>query len=189
MAAPDVNWHDLPDRTDDPRIRRWLPHRAVIALAKRATRGRSYQFMRVVSIDRRLFRPFLLWNARIMPRGKLSRRHTEAVIVRVAVLCRSKYEWTQHRAIGRGVGLTPEEIEAASVDPTNPLLDEQTRQLLAAVPALLEQHALSTESFDALAEFLTPAQILEFVMLVGNYAMLAGALNSFGVPLEKAWDR
>jgi len=24
-------------------------------------------------------------------------------------------------------------------------------------------------------------------MLVGNYAMLAGALNSFGVPLESAW--
>lgn len=145
--------------------------------------------MRVVSIDRRLFRPFLLWNARIMPRGKLERRHTEAVIVRVAVLCRSKYEWTQHRAIGRGVGLTNEEIEAASVDPSNPLLDEHTRTLLAAVPELLEHHALSTDSFDALAEFLTPAQILEFVMLVGNYAMLAGALNSFGVPLEKAWDR
>lgn len=189
MSAPEVNWHDLPDRTDDPRINRWLPHRGVIALARRATRGRSYQFMRVVSIDRRLFRPFLLWNARIMPRGKLDRRQTEAVILRVAVLCRSKYEWTQHRAIGRGVGLSPEEVEAASTDPANPVLDERTRTLLAAIPELLDDRALSSESFDALVEFLTPAQILEFVMLVGNYAMLAGALSSFGVPLEKAWDR
>ncbi len=26
-------------------------------------------------------------------------------------------------------------------------------------------------------------------MLVGNYAMLAGALSTFGVPLEDAWGK
>jgi alkylhydroperoxidase family enzyme len=80
-------WHELPDRTDDPAIRRSLPQRAAIALAKRLTRGRSYQFLRVLSIDRRLFRPFLAFNLRLMPRGRLDRRDTEAVILRTAWLC------------------------------------------------------------------------------------------------------
>lgn len=184
----DHNWYDLPDRTNDPQISRSLLHKAAIRLAKRGTRGRSYQFLRVVSIDRRLFRPFLLWNARLMPRGKLTRKQTEAVILRVGWLVRSKYEWTQHKAIGRAAGLTAEQIAAAASDPTNAVLDEHTRSLLAAVPELLEHHALRPETFDELAQFLTHAQILEFVMLVGNYAMLAGALNTFGVQLESAWQ-
>lgn len=188
MDSTEHNWHDLPDRTNDPQIKRSLLHRGAIRLAKRGTRGRSYQFLRVVSIDRRLFRPFLLWNARLMPRGKLSRKQTEAVILRVGWLVRSKYEWTQHKAVGKGAGLSADQIAAAASDPTNAVLDEQTRSLLAAIPELLEDHALRPETFDGLAKFLTHAQILEFVMLVGNYAMLAGALNTFGVQLERAWQ-
>lgn len=187
--TPSNDWHDLPDRTDDPQIKRSIFHRGVIRLAKRGTKGRSYQFLRVVSIDRRLFRPFLLWNARLMPRGKLSRKQTEAVIVRVAWLVRSKYEWTQHRAIAKAAGLTSDQVAAAASDPTNEVLDEPTRALLAAVPELLDGHALAEATFNNLAEHFTHAQILEFVMLVGNYAMLAGALNTFGVPIEEAWQK
>lgn len=188
MTSEQHSWHDLPDRTSDPEVSRSFLHKGVIRLAKRGTRGRSYQFLRVVSIDRRLLRPFLLWNARLMPRGKLSRQQTEAVIVRVAWLVRSEYEWTQHKAIARSVGLSKEQIAAASSDPTNGVLDEHTRALLAAVPELLSDHALSERTFNDLAKFLSHAQVLEFVMLVGNYAMLAGALNTFGVQLERAWQ-
>ncbi len=185
-AAP-PRWHELPDRTEDPRIKRSPLHRGLIALAKRLTKGRSYQFMRVVSIDRRLFRPFLAFNMRLMPRGKLDRRETEALILRTAWLCGSRYEWTQHEAIGRRVGLSREQIEAIAADPQSELLGEQTRLLLRIVPELLENHALSEATYEALAQRLQPSQILEAVMLVGNYAMLAGALNTFGVPLEDAW--
>lgn len=185
-AAP--RWHELPDRTGDPAIRRVAWQRAAIALARRLSRGRSYEFLRVLSIDRRLFRPFIAFNARLMPRGRLDRRETEAVILRTARLCGSRYEWTQHRAIGRHVGLTAEQIEAIGADPESELLSEPTRVMLRAVGELLDRHALSPETYEALAARLPPARILELVMLVGNYAMLAGALNSFGVPLERAWD-
>lgn len=186
--AATPRWHQLPDRTDDPRIRRSPLQRAVIALAKRATRGRSYQFMRVVSIDRRLFRPFLAFNLRLMPRGRLERHQTEALILRTAWLCGSKYEWTQHEAIGRRAGLSPEQIAAIGTDPESELFDQPTRLLLRIVPELLTDHALSADTYEELARHLAPARILEATMLVGNYAMLAGALNSFGVPLENAWQ-
>lgn len=182
-------WPQFPDRTDDSRITRSPLHRGVIALAKRATRGHSYQFMRVISIDRRLFRPFLAFNLRLMPRGRLPRRDTEALILRTAWLCGSQYEWTQHEALGRKAGLSQAQIEAVASDPASELLGEQARLLLRIVPELLEDHAVSPATYEALAERLVPAEILEAVMLVGNYAMLAGALNSFGVPLERAWGR
>jgi alkylhydroperoxidase family enzyme len=181
-------WRERPDRTEDPRIVRSRPQRLAIALARRATRGRSYQFLRVLSIDRRLFRPFLAFNLRLMPRGRLDRRETEALILRTAWLCGSRYEWTQHRAIGRRAGLSPEQIEAIAADPGSELLNQRTRRLLAIVPELLGDHAIAEPTHERLAADFTPAEILEATMLVGNYAMLAGALNSFGVPLESAWD-
>jgi alkylhydroperoxidase family enzyme len=182
-----ASWHELPDRTADPAIRRAAWQRGAIAVARRLSRGHSYQFLRVLSIDPRLFRPFLAFNARLMPRGGLDRRETEAVILRTAWLCGSRYEWVQHRALGRRAGLSAEQIEAIGRDPESELLPAPTRDLLRAVAELLDRHALAPETHERLAARLAPARVLELVMLVGNYAMLAGALNTFGVPLERAW--
>ncbi len=187
MSA-EPTWNDGgPDRTNDRGVTRSLLHRAVIAAFKRATRGRSYEFLRVVSINKRLFRPFLGYNSRLMPFGTLDRKDTEAVILRTAVLCGSKYEWTQHRAIARSVGVTDRQIELITSDPESADLPERTRLLLRATAELLDRRVLSDVSWDQLRARYAPAQILELVMLIGNYAMLAGALNTFGAPLEPAW--
>jgi alkylhydroperoxidase family enzyme len=195
VSGAGPRWHELPDRTDAPGVERARRHRALIALARRLTRGRSYQFLRVLSINRRLLRPFLAFNARLMPFGKLDRRQTEALILRTARLCGSRYEWTQHRAIGLEAGLSEAEIEAIGSDPGGgspgpggEALEPELRDLLAIVPELLDEHTVSEVTYEHLARTLSPAEILEAVLLVGNYAMLAGALNSFGVPLERAWD-
>lgn len=186
-ADPAPIRRSLPDRTGDPAISRSRLQRLAIALARRASKGRSYQFLRVLAIDRRLFRPYLAFNARLMPFGRLRRRDTEALILRTALLCGSRYEWTQHVGLARRAGLSAEQIEAIRSDPGSEALPELTRELLRAVPELLEGHALGEETYERLAAHLSPAEILEAVMLVGSYAMLAGALNTFGVPLEPAW--
>jgi alkylhydroperoxidase family enzyme len=183
------SWPSGPDRTNDPEISRNPLSRLIIYAARRATRGRSYQFMRVLAISGRLHVPYLIWNSRLMPRGKLPRRQTEAVILRTAWLCGSEYEWTQHRAIGRGVGLTKEQVDAAGPEPDSEVFDAQTRTMLLGVEELLTHHRLSDVSYDALRAELSPALILEYVMLVGTYAALAGSLNTFGVPLEGAWNK
>lgn len=187
MGEP--NWHAGPDRTNDPQIRRNPISRLITSAAKRATKGRSYEFMRVLAISGRLHVPYLIWNSRLMPSGKLPRRQTEAVILRTAWLCGSEYEWTQHRAIGRGVGLTKEQVEAAGPEPSSAVFDKLTSTMLIGVEELLTDHRLSDDTYDALRAELPPKLILEYVMLVGTYAALAGSLNTFGVPLEDAWQR
>lgn len=183
------SWIERPDRTDAPGVDRRRRHKLIIAVAKRATRGRTYQFMRVLSINPRVFLPYVFWNSRLMPRGQLPREQTEAVIIHIAWLCGSRYEWTQHTAIGRGVGLTKEQVTAAGPEPDSELFDDETKALLRAVPELLHGHVLSERSYADLSEFLTPALILEFIGLVGTYAGLAAALNTFGAPVEEAWKR
>lgn len=181
-------WHTSPDRTNDPQIRRGVVGRGITAIAKRVTKGHSYNFMRVLSINGRLHIPYLIWNSRLMPRGKLPRKQTEAVILRTAWLCGSEYEWTQHKAIGQSVGLSAEQVEAAGPDPQSELFDPLTKLMLGGVEELLTDHKLSDATYEALRAELPPKLILEYVMLVGTYAALAGALNSFGVPLEPAWS-
>lgn len=187
MTPSDSHWPKLPDRTDDPEIKRGPRSRLIIKIAKAVTRGKAYNFLRVLSIDGRLVIPYLMWNARLMPRGKLDRKQTEAVIIRTAWLCRSEYEWTQHCAIGKQVGLTREQVAAAGPEPGSELFDEVTRTMLLAVEELLSDHRLTDASYDALRRSLPPARVQEYVMLVGTYAALAGSLNTFGAQLEGAW--
>lgn len=177
-----------PERVDHPAIKRSLADRALIGVIKQATRGHSYEVFRVVSIGRGFLRRFLFYSGRLMPFGKLERRQTELVILRTAAICRAHYEWVQHQPIGRKAGLSADEIAAigagdASALPTN----EAT--LMNAVDELLENHVLSDETFEALCEFLEPSLILEFCLLAGHYAGLAGALNTFGVELEPKMRR
>jgi len=183
-----ARWHDdVPDRTRDPRIKRTRFHRFVIAGMKLITRGRSYKFMNVVSINKRLFRPFISFNARLMPYGTLERTDTEAIILRTATICGSPYEWKQHEYIGSRAGLTAEQVELITNDPQSDQLDPRFAPLMTATGELLADRVLTDATWDELSKTYAPAQILEIVMLVGNYAMLAGALNTFGVTLEKAW--
>lgn len=189
MGEREPNWHSGPDRTDDREIKRGVIPKLVTWGAKKTTRGRSFEFMRVLSIDGRLFLPYLLWNSRLMPRGKLPRWQTEAVILRTAWLCRSQYEWTQHRAIGRAAGLSKEQVEAAGAEPESELFDETTRAMLLGVAELVEDHRLSDTTYESLRKTLPPKRVQEYVMLVGTYSALAGSLNTFGAPLEEAWKK
>src|SRR4029078_10162591 len=54
---------------------------------------------------RRLFRPWLRFASRLMPGGQLPRADSELVILRVAVLAPSEYEWGHHERIARRFGL------------------------------------------------------------------------------------
>src|SRR5688500_10960009 len=59
---------------------------------------------------RKLFRAWLRFAGRLMPRGRLSRRESELVILRVAHLRDSAYEFEHHVRLGRRAGLGADEF-------------------------------------------------------------------------------
>jgi alkylhydroperoxidase family enzyme len=101
----------------------------------------------------------------------------ELAILRVAALAHSEYELRQHRRIARGVGLGEDEIDAA-------IAGEAPRPLLAFVEAVANDVDAPDELWQPLASVYTDEQMLELVLLVGFYRMIAGALNTVGVPLD-----
>ena len=95
-------------------------------------------------------------------------------------------------AIARNVGLTDNQIAAAATVPRDGAalsagLSGRDRTLMTAVDELVLGHQLSDDTWNALRGLLDSRAVFELSMLAGSYAMLAGALNTFGVPLEPAW--
>jgi alkylhydroperoxidase family enzyme len=136
----------------------------------------------------RLFRAWLRYSAQLMPFGRLPRRDTELVILRVAWQCRSAYEWRQHVPIALGVGLTPEEIGSlADIAPANGLTARQ-RALLAASDELLTERRLSDTTWTTLNATLDQREVIEVCLLIGNYQGLASAIGGLGIQPETNHD-
>ena len=79
--------------------------------------------------------------------------------------------------------LVQETIEDA--DPADPA----RTLLLRTADELVADHVLSDPTWAGLAAAYPVPQIIEICLLVGEYAMLAGALNSFGVQIEDGYPR
>lgn len=135
---------------------------------------------------RRMFWGWLHFAGRLMPGGRLSRRESELVILRVAALRGSSYELTQHRRLGRRAGLTTAEIaaiEAGAVEEAS--LSERERLLLRASDALVAEQDLDDTLWAALGERFDDRERIEIVMLAGHYAMLATALHVLRVEPDR----
>jgi alkylhydroperoxidase family enzyme len=135
-----------------------------------------------------LFRAWLRFGGYLLTAGKLPGRDRELLILRTAVLCRSSYEWGQHVRISLQGGIDRETIdrvvEGADAEGWSP----QEAALLRAADELHAQSRVSDETWAALAEAYDEQQLIEAVMVVGHYQMLAGALNSFGVELDEGLE-
>ena len=132
----------------------------------------------------RLFRAWLSFAARLMPFGRLDRRDTELVILRVGWNCRCRYEWGQHVAIGLRVGLTPRQIASVAEGAEASGWEPRQAALLRAADELHRERILSSGTWESLAAHYDQKQLLELCLLIGHYEMLAGTLNSLGLPLD-----
>lgn len=130
---------------------------------------------------RRLFWGWLHFAGRLMPGGRLSRRESELVIVRVAARRGSAYELEQHRRLARRAGLSREEVMAVEAFVEHPGLTPRERLLLRASDELVADQDLSDGLWAELGERFEDRERIEIVMLVGHYAMLATALHALRV--------
>jgi alkylhydroperoxidase family enzyme len=139
---------------------------------------------------RRLFRPWLRFAAGLMPRGKLPRPDAELVILRVAVLCDSEYEWTQHERIAPRVGLDEAAVERVRGGADVPGWSTRQAAIIRAVDELHATRSLGDATWNGLrAAGLSDTELIELPLLVGHYEMLAMALNALRVPPDRFRSR
>jgi AhpD family alkylhydroperoxidase len=130
-----------------------------------------------------LFRGWLFFAGRMMPRGKLPRRDTELVILRTAWHNSCDYEIHHHQRLGKRAGLSPDELGRA----TSASLDgwsARERALLAAADELHAMRNLDDATWDELRRFLSERDAIEFLLLAGHYGMLATFINTLRIETD-----
>ena len=131
------------------------------------------------------FRGFLRLGNSILQRQELPDRLRELAILRVARLSGATYEWTQHVAIARRTGVTDGQIEAlerGSIE--GPDFTREEGEVLRFTTELVQRVRVSDETFKAMETTRSPREVVELILAVGYYMMVARLLETTEVDLE-----
>lgn len=120
-----------------------------------------------------LFRGWLRFAGRLMPGGKLPRRDTELLILRIAHLRDCAYEFEHHVRLGRRAGVTAADVARVQAGPESDGWTARERALLTAADQLHADQDVDDAAWAQLRTHLSAADAVEFVLLVGHYEMLA----------------
>lgn len=156
---------------------RALPVRAFAALAGRKVGTRPPAVFLTLGRHQRLFWPWLAFAGSLLGGGRLTRRETELVILRVAHLTGSDYELSQHVRIARQAGLSAEEVARTADGPGADGWTPTQQLLLRVVDELHADEDLADATWHALVDHLDERRALEVVLLAAHYRMLATALR------------
>jgi alkylhydroperoxidase family enzyme len=105
----------------------------------------------------------------------------------VAAKAGAEYEWIQHVAIAKAVGISDDQIAAIERDEldSNSLSPVESAVLKFAAE-VVETPRVSDETFAAVSETLTPREIVELLLTAGEYLMLARVMTTLELEVDEA---
>ena len=156
-------------------------------LLSRGAGVRNAHLFTTLGRNRGLFRAWLHYSGALMLRGRLPRRETELVILRVAHRCDSEYERQHHVRLGARAGLGRDEMERVRADglagwkPSDEVL-------LAATDRLLAEDDVDDATWRRLRTYWDESQAIELCLLVGQYRGLATTIRTLGIAPDRSTD-
>jgi AhpD family alkylhydroperoxidase len=130
---------------------------------------------------RSLFWSWLLFASQLMPGGRLPRRESELLILRVAHLRDCRYEFEHHVRLGRRAGVGKDDVERVRQGPGAPGWSPREAALLTAADELHANGDIGDEAWHALRAHLGEREAIELCMLVGHYEMLATVIAALRI--------
>jgi alkylhydroperoxidase family enzyme len=120
------------------------------------------------------FRPLLRLGTSILTEQKLAATLRELAILLTARLAGAEYEWVQHVAIAKAVGVTEAQIDALAAGRLDAACFAPIeRAVLTASTDIVRDGRMPEAHFDALTRHLSTREIVELVLAVGFYVTLA----------------
>jgi AhpD family alkylhydroperoxidase len=116
-----------------------------------------------------------------MPGGKLPRRETELVILRVAHRRGCAYEFDHHVHLGRRAGVTATDVDRVMAGPDATGWTRREQAILAAVDELHDTRDVDDATWDELRRAHSERDAIELILLAGHYEMLATVINTLRI--------
>lgn len=124
------------------------------------------------------------FNGHVLFGSALPPRWRELLVLRVAAVRGSDYEWRQHVVLAGDAGISAAEVDQVAEGPDAPGWSTFDAALVRAADELLDDALISDATWATLAAELDVEQLMDVVFTVGAYDLLAMAFRSFGVPLD-----
>jgi len=143
--------------------------------------NRSLNIFATLAHHPKLMKRWMVFGNHVLAKSTLSARERELLILRTGWNCRAPYEWGQHVAIGRAVGITDDEVARIAAGPDAPGWDPFEACLLRAADELHTDQTLTDATYAELAARYDEQHLLDLVFTVGQYHLVSMALNSMRV--------
>jgi 4-carboxymuconolactone decarboxylase len=114
----------------------------------------------------------------------LTERQRELIIMRVAAVRQSSYEWYQHLFVARDAGLTDEEVGRIAYGPDSPLWSGLEAAIVRSVDEMIIDGGISAPTWQILAAELDTRQILDLIFTSGCYDTLAQLFKSLDMDID-----
>ncbi|GGV05250.1 hypothetical protein GCM10010182_24920 [Actinomadura cremea] len=131
-----------------------------------------------------LFQSWIGLGSALLMSGLLSGRDRELAILRTAHHRSCEYEWTHHRELALGAGLTGDEIDALRRGLDEHPWGDDDRMVLTTADELHERGTVTDATWTELSTRFGERELIELVMLIGHYHMVAFTLNALRVQGE-----
>ena len=131
------------------------------------------------------FRPMVRLGSAILARQKLSAKLRELAILRVADLSKSRYEWVQHVSLAMLMGVTRGQVDAIEKGELHALcFDDTERLVLDFTTEVVRDVRCSDDTFARIRKHLSSQEIVELLLAVGYYMMIARLCETTSVDVE-----
>ncbi len=140
---------------------------------------------RMVANSEAVMRPFSQLGNSLLTRAKLNAKLREIAILRNAKVCRSVYDWTQHVPIAKSVGVTDEQVAAMDNWEPAKCFNDLERLVLKFTDEIARNVKGSRETLAGLKQHLGATEIVELIISIGFWGMVARLLETTEVELEE----
>lgn len=135
-------------------------------------------------------RPWLRWGGVLLSDLELDPVQRELAILRVSrVIPHAEYEWIQHVPIARSVGASEEQVAALERDDIDAdWFSDAERTVLRFTTEFLRDARVSDETFGRAKALLSARELVELMMVIGQYSMLARVMATTEIDLDEPID-
>src|SRR5262249_9780091 len=130
------------------------------------------------------FYPFSMLGNSLLTKSKLNPRLRELAILRTAKVSNSVYEWTQHVPIARDTGVTEEQVAAVENWQSAKCFSDIDRTVLKFTDEVARNVKGSRQTLEELKKHMGPTEIVELIISIGFWGMVARVLETTEVDLE-----
>jgi 4-carboxymuconolactone decarboxylase len=150
-------------------------------------RGRGYILnvsRMIANASEGVFEAFSGMGRALMTQSKIPPKLRELTILRNAKVCNSLYEFTQHVPPAKSVGVTEEQIKALDNWEKATCFNEVERTVLRFVDEVAGHVKGRKETLEALKKHLGTTEIVELLLAIGFWGMVARLLETTEVDLD-----